>query len=155
MLVVASVRRGTRLGLLAVAGALLAQAIELTAVLASQPMLEPLFGLEWVVRFRARYGPGLDWVVGALAGAVANDVVTLLRGETPPLGMRAGVVRGVTASASGVVTLVFAPLLLESAASRWELASSLIDAYPGDERMLAFAFGIWAGAVVGDVWQRL
>jgi hypothetical protein len=154
MLVVASMWRGTRLGLLAVAGAVLAQFIEASTLLASQPLLEPLFRLQWIIRFKTHYGPGLDWVVGALAGAIANDILTILQDETPPLGMRAGIMRGVTASVGGVVALVFAPLLLETAASQWRWASSLIEMYPGDNRMLAFAFGLWAGAVAGDLWQR-
>lgn len=154
MLVLASMWRGTRLGLLAVAGALLAQIIEASAILASQPILEPLFSLQWILEFRNQYGPGLDWVIGAMAGTIANDILTIMQGETPPLGMRAGIMRGVTASVGGVVALIFAPFLLETAATQWELASSLIDMYPGDKRMLAFVFGLWSGAVVGDFWQR-
>lgn len=154
MLVLASLWRGTRLGVLAVIGAVLAQALEASAFLATRPLADQFFTHPLVVDFQRQYGPGLDWVVGAMIGVVANDVLTWVQGETPPLGMRAGIMRGVTASVGGVVALVFAPALLEFAANQWELATTLIDTYPGDRRMLAFAAGVWAGAVVGDLWHQ-
>lgn len=92
--------------------------------------------MEWLLSIVAS-GPGIEvmaaWGASIFLGIVAGDVVALLRGEKPPLGRTAGIVRGLGAFAGALVMLTWKAVTVEP---------------------VAVALGIFFGEVLSDMLDK-
>lgn len=126
-------KRGTYKGVAAVA------AYGLEQVLGEIPVIsKPLTELMAVLLSIAVSGPRIDvvaaWGASIFVGIIAGDLIALLRGEKPPVGPTAGIVRGLGAFAGALIMLSWKAITVQP---------------------VAVVLGIFFGEVLSDTIDRL
>lgn len=125
-------KRGTYKGVAAVA------AYALEQMLGEIPVIsKSLTELMRTLRSIAVSGPGIGvaaaWGASIFVGIVAGDLIALVRGEKPPVGPQAGIVRGLGAFAGALIMLSWKSITVQP---------------------LAVVLGIFFGEVLSDTIDK-